>query len=70
MPKGVETPRIKDYQRTFIVNGSEMPKGVEHNVPVVLSDTPIGVNGSEMPKGVEHIPNHPPGLITHAGEWI
>jgi len=38
-----------------IVNGSEMPKGVEHPGEAVEEGTYLMVNGSEMPKGVEHI---------------
>ncbi len=54
----------------YWVNGSEMPKGVEHSVDLKYTALEVRVNGSEMPKGVEHwtyayvYPNK------CAGEWI
>jgi hypothetical protein len=36
------------------VNGSEMPKGVEHIAGYISWQRNTYVNGSEMPKGVEH----------------
>ena len=56
MPKGVEH-KITDRKLRAIlkhVNGSEMPKGVEHALRMSSSYASRAVNGSEMPKGVEH----------------
>ena len=36
------------------MNGSEMPKGVEHSSGLTTDAFVTSVNGSEMPKGVEH----------------
>jgi len=38
----------------MLVNGSEMPKGVEHEILAKGGHLRYLVNGSEMPKGVEH----------------
>ena len=47
--------KIRQAYGMQIVNGSEMPKGVEHRSIYGGLDALADVNGSEMPKGVEHL---------------
>ena len=52
--KALSTVERRSGAAKEFVNGSEMPKGVEHTRK--LQEVAKGgfVNGSEMPKGVEH----------------